>query len=82
MQYISKRTIISLTLAITAVALLLVLKLAYASSPPLVETGDFSLIQGKATLMGTITDPGGQDIRLRQQPSVEQTRSRSNARPI
>lgn len=63
MQYISKRTIISLTLAITAVALLLVLKLAYASSPPLVETGDFTLNRDKATLMGTIIDSGGQDIR-------------------
>jgi len=34
MQYISKRIIISVTIAVTAVALLLVLKFAYASSPP------------------------------------------------
>lgn len=62
MQYISKRTIISLTLAIIAVALLCVFKFAYASSSPLVETGDFSLNQDKAILMGTIVDSGGQDI--------------------
>ena len=63
MQYISKRIIISVTIAVTAVALLLVLKFAYASSPPLVETGDFTLNRDKATLMGTIIDSGGQDIR-------------------
>jgi len=62
MQYISKRTIIPVTVVITAVALLLVLKFAYASSPPLVETGDFSLNQDKVTLMGNITDSGGQNI--------------------
>ena len=64
MQYISNRITMPLTLGIVAVVLLLVFKFAYASSPPLVETGEFSLNQNhnKATLMGTITDAGGQEI--------------------
>lgn len=63
MQYISNRIIIPLTLGIMAVVMMLVFKFAYASSPPRVETGDFRLNQTKATLMGTIVDSGGQDIR-------------------
>lgn len=64
MQYISNRIIIPLTLVVISVVLLLVYQFAYASSPPLVETGEFSLHQNqnKATLMGTITDTGGQEI--------------------
>lgn len=64
MQYISNRITMPLTLGIVAVLLLLVFKFAYASSPPLVETGEFSLNQNQneATLMGTITDAGGQNI--------------------
>jgi hypothetical protein len=62
MQYISNRIIVPLTLGVMAIVLIAVLKLAYASSPPLVETGDFSLHQDKAILMGTVIDSGGQDI--------------------